>query len=413
MKRVVITGLGLVTPCGIGTRETWSSVVAGHSGIGPITQFDASAFVTQFAGEVKGFDPGRWLDKMHVREMDRFIHLAIGAAQMAVDDAGIDFGRLDADRCGTIVGVGLGGLATIEQTHDLYNRRGPRKISPYFIPKLIANLAPGQISMRFGLKGPNICTVSACASSAHAIADAARWIMLGETDVMVTGGAEATITPLGVGGFNALRALSHRNAEPQRASRPFDKGRDGFVIAEGSGMLIIEELEHAKRRGATIYCEYAGAGATADAYHLTHPAPEGAGAQKAMKKALQSARLDPARIGYINAHGTSTPTGDIAETVAVKKVFGEHAGKLAMSSTKSMTGHTLGAAGGIEGALTALAIHHGILPPTINLDDPDPECDLDYVPNVAREVKVDAAMSSSFGFGGTNSSLVFTRYRGD
>ena len=413
MKRVVITGLGLVTPCGIGTRETWEAVVQGHSGIGPITQFDASAFVTRFAGEVKGFDPTHWLDKMHVREMDRFIHLAIAAAQMAVDDSGLDFSREDGERCGTIVGVGLGGLSTIEQTHDLYNHKGPRKISPYFIPKLIANLAPGQISMRFGLRGPNICTVSACASSAHAIADAARWIQLGETDVMVTGGAEATITPLGVGGFNALRALSHRNEEPTRASRPFDKGRDGFVIAEGSGILVIEELEHARKRGARIYCELAGSGATSDAYHLTHPAPEGVGAQAAMRKALASARIAPERIGYINAHGTSTQTGDIAETIAVKKVFGDHARKLAMSSTKSMTGHTLGAAGGIEASFSALAIHHGVLPPTINLDDPDPECDLDYVANQAREVELDAAMSNSFGFGGTNSTLIFTRYRGD
>jgi 3-oxoacyl-[acyl-carrier-protein] synthase II len=413
LKRVVITGLGLVTPCGIGTRETWESVIRGQSGIGPITQFDASAFATRFAGEVKNFDPTIWIEKMRVREMDRFIQLSLAAAQIAVDDSGLDFAREEPDRSGTIVGVGLGGLSTIEQTHDLYNQKGPRKISPYFIPKLIANLAPGQISMRFGLKGPNICTVSACSSSGHAIADAARWIMLGETDMMVTGGAEATITPLGVGGFNALRALSQRNDEPQRASRPFDKGRDGFVIAEGAGIMILEELEHAKKRGARIYAELAGAGATSDAYHMTHPAPEGAGAQDAMRKALANARVDRERIGYINAHGTSTPTGDIAETTAVKKVFGDHVKKLAMSSTKSLTGHTLGAAGGIEAALTALAIHHGILPPTINQDEPDPECDVDSVPNVAREVQVDAAMSNSFGFGGTNSTLVLTRYRGD
>ena len=413
MRRVVITGLGLVTPCGIGTRETWGAVLDGRSGIAPITQFDASAFATRFAGEVKDFDPTRWITKMQVREMDRFIQLAVAAAQMAVDDSGITFDPDLADRYGAIVGVGLGGLATIEANAEILRTKGPRRISPYFIPKLIANLAPGQISMRFGLKGPNICTTSACSSSSHAIADAARCIQLGDTDVMVTGGAEATITPLGVGGFNALRALSLRNEEPTRASRPFDRGRDGFVIAEGSGILVIEELSHAQRRGARIYAEIAGFAATADAYHLTQPAPEGVGAQVAMRKALQNARMDPERIGYINAHGTSTSTGDLAETIALKKVFGEHASRLAVSSTKSMTGHTLGAAGGIEAAFTALAIADKVLPPTINLDDPDPACDLDYVPHTARQVELDAAMSNSFGFGGTNSTLVLARYRGD
>ncbi|MBI2898090.1 MAG: beta-ketoacyl-ACP synthase II [Deltaproteobacteria bacterium] len=412
-RRVVITGVGLVTPCGIGTAETWDAITNGRPGIATITQFDASALPTTFAGEVKGFDPARWIEKRHVREMDRFIHFAVAAAQMAVDDAGLSFRGELGERAGTILGVGLGGLGTIESTAQSYKVRGVRKISPYFIPMLIANLAPGQISMRFGLKGPNIATVSACASGAHAIGDSARWIRLDEADVMITGGTESTITPLGVGGFSALRALSTRNSDPQGASRPFDRGRDGFVIAEGAGILVLEELERAKGRGATIYAELAGYGATADAYHLTQPSPDGEGAQAAMRKALASARLDPERIGYINAHGTATPTGDVVETVAIKHVFGDHARRLAVSSTKSMHGHALGAAGGIEAALSALAIRHGVLPPTINLTDPDPECDLDYVPNQAREVRVDAALSNSFGFGGTNAALVIARYKGD
>ncbi len=412
MRRVVVTGIGLVTPCGIGTKETWESILAGRSGIGPITRFDASRFATRFAGEVKGFDSLRWIEKRKAKEMDLFIQFAVAAAQMAVDDSGLDFGKEDLERCGTIVGVGLGGLASIEATHSVYLEKGPRRISPYFIPMLIANLGAGQISMRFGLKGPNVCTVSACASGAHAVGDSLGWIRRGTADVMITGGAEATITPLGVGGFNAMRALSTRNEEPTRASRPFDRGRDGFVIAEGAGILVLEELEHARRRGANILCEVIGYGATADAHHLTQPAPEGEGAQRAMRMALADAGMDRERVGYINAHGTSTPQGDVVETQAIKKVFGDHARRLAVSSTKSMTGHTLGAAGGIETAISALALHEGKLPPTINLDDPDPACDLDFVPNVARDANVEVAMSNSFGFGGTNATILLSRLRG-
>jgi 3-oxoacyl-[acyl-carrier-protein] synthase II len=406
----VVTGVGLITPCGIGTRETWDAVLAGRSGIGPITHFDASAYATHFAGEVKGFTPERWIERRKAREMDLFIQFAVAASQLAVDDAGIDFSKEDLERAGTIIGVGLGGLESIEKTHITLQTKGPRKISPYFIPMLIANLAPGQVSMRFGLKGPNVCTVSACASGAHAVGDSVNWIRRGVADVMITGGAEATITPLGVGGFNALRALSTRNEAPEKASRPFDQDRDGFVIAEGAGILVLEELEHAKRRGAPIICEVVGYGASADAFHLTQPAPEGEGAQRAMKLALADANLDRERVDYINAHGTSTPTGDVIETVAVKRVFGDHAKKLAVSSTKSMTGHTLGAAGGIETALCALAIRDGKLPPTINLENPDPECDLDYVPHTARDANVRVAMSNSFGFGGTNATIVLSKF---
>jgi 3-oxoacyl-[acyl-carrier-protein] synthase II len=406
--------MGLVTPIGIGNEENWTALCAGRSGIGPITQFDASHYATRFAGEVKGFDPTRWIDKREAKSFDRFIQLGVAAAAIAVEDAGLPR-KLDgelSERTGCYVGAGLGGVHTIEKTYSLLTEKGPRHgFSPYFVPGIIVNLAPGQISIRHGLRGPNMSHVSACSTGAHSIGEAMRLIQYGTCDVMVAGGCEATVSPLGVGGFNAMRALSTRNDEPQRASRPFDAGRDGFVTAEGAGILVIEELEHARKRGARIYAELLGYGATSDAYHITSPAPEGAGAQRCMKAALKDAKLAPESIGYINAHGTSTKQNDANETKAVKAVFGAHAKKLAMSSTKSMTGHLLGAAGGIETAYSALAIARGVLPPTINYEIPDPECDLDYVPNEAREARVDIALSNSFGFGGTNATLILGRFQ--
>ncbi|MDB4983435.1 MAG: 3-oxoacyl-(acyl-carrier-protein) synthase 2 [Myxococcales bacterium] len=412
-RRVVVTGIGLVTPVAIGTEETWQGLVSGKSGIGPITHFDHATFATHFAGEVKGFDPTRWMTSREAKTIDPFIQYAVGAASLAMEDSGLEIDATNAERVGCFVGAGLGGVTTIEATCKSLWEKGPRHgISPFFVPMIIVNLAPGQISIRFGAKGPNLSQVSACSTGAHAIGDAMRVIQRGEADAMICGGTEATITPLGVGGFNSLRALSTRNAAPQEASRPFDKERDGFVIAEGAGIVVIEELESAKKRGAKIYGEITGYALNADAHHITAPAPEGEGAQRCMKLALKDAGLVPSDIGYINAHGTSTKMNDANETLAVKKVFGDAARSVMVSSTKSMTGHMLGAAGGVETAICALVLSRGIVPPTINYTTPDPECDLDYVPNTAREVRVKHALTNSFGFGGTNASLVLSRFDG-
>ena len=413
-RRVVVTGIGLVTPVGIGRDETWNAVVNGQSGIAPTTLFDVTDFPTKFSGEVKNFDPTKWIEKRDAKTYDRFVQFGIVAAQLAVEDSGLVIDDQNAERVGVYIGAGLGGVSTIERTHAALLEKGPRRgISPYFVPMIIVNMAPGLVSIRVGAKGPNFAHVSACSTGAHSIGEAMRLIQRGDADAMIAGGCEATVTPLGVGGFNAMRALSTRNEEPTKASRPFDMGRNGFVIAEGAGVLILEELETAKKRGAHIYCELLGYGASSDAFSMVQPPDGGEGAQRSMKMALRDAKLDLERVGYINAHGTSTKQGDIAETVAVKTVFGEHAKKLAMSSTKSMTGHTLGAAGGIETAFAALAVERDILPPTINLDEPDPECDLDYVPNQARPIKCDVALSNSFGFGGTNATLIVGKYKGD
>src|SRR5512145_43571 len=409
-RRVVVTGLGLVSPLGIGVDPSWSALVAGKSGIGPITLFDASTFPTRFAGEVKGFDPAQFMDRKEARRNDRFIQFALAAADMAVKDAGLDMSKEDPELVGCIVGAGIGGLGTIEDTASTFAEKGVKKIGPFFIPSLIINLAPGQISIKYGMKGPNFSPVSACATGNHSIGDAMLYIERGLADVMVTGGCEATITPLGIGGFCAARAMSERNDAPEKASRPFDKGRDGFVAGEGSGILVVEEYEHARKRGAKIYAEIAGYGATADANHITSPAPEGEGGQRAMRMALRDAGLSPEAVGYVNTHGTSTPAGDVAECQAINKVFGDHARKgLMVSSTKSMTGHLLGAAGGLEAVVTVLAISRGVLPPTINVDEQDPECLLDVIPNHARERRVDVAISNSFGFGGTNAVVLFKR----
>jgi len=409
-RRVVVTGIGLVTPIAIGTEETWQGLLAGKSGIGPITHFDHSNFATHFAGEVKGFDPSPWMTSREVKTLDLFLQYAIAAGSLAVKDSGLEIKGEFAERVGCFVGAGLGGVATIEATCKTLWEKGPRYgISPFFVPMIIVNLASGQISIRFGAKGPNLSQVSACSTGAHAIGDAARVIERGDADAMICGGTEATVSPLGVGGFNSMRALSTRNDAPQKASRPFDLDRDGFVIAEGSGVVVLEEMEHAKARGARIYAEVRGYALNADAHHITSPAPEGEGAQRCMRLALKDAKLAKEDIGYINAHGTSTKVGDIAETMAVKKVFGDAARNLMVSSTKSMTGHMLGAAGGVETAICALVVSRGVIPPTINYTTPDPECDLDYVPNTAREVRVQHALSNSFGFGGTNACLVLSR----
>jgi 3-oxoacyl-[acyl-carrier-protein] synthase II len=409
-RRVVVTGLGIVCPVGIGAVHAWRGVVEGRSGIGPITQFDASTFPTRIAGEVKGFEAENYMDKREVRRNDRFIHFALAAGEMAMRDSGLDMSKEAPERVGAIVGAGLGGLATMEDTHRTFLDKGVRKISPFFIPALIANLAPGQLSLKYGFRGPNYSPVSACATGNHSIGDALMLIERDMADVIMTGGAEATITPLGIGGFCAARALSERNDAPEKASRPFDRNRDGFVAGEGSGILIVEEYEHARKRGARIYCELAGYGVSADASHITSPAPEGEGGQRAMRMALRDAGLAPEQVGYVNTHGTSTPQGDVAECQAIRKVFGEHARKgLAVSSTKSMTGHLLGAAGGVEAVLSVLALTTGVLPPTINVEEQDPQCDLDVIPNTAREKRVDAVLSNSFGFGGTNAVLCFKR----
>jgi len=397
----------MVTPLAVGMEETWQALVRGQSGIAPITHFDTTNFATKFAGEVKNFDITKWMDKREAKTYDPFIHYGFAASAMAIADSGI---KIEPERTGCFIGAGLGGVMTIERTLTALAEKGPRHgISPYFVPAIIVNMVPGVVSIKFDIKGPNFSHVSACSTGAHSIGEAMRSIQYGTTDVMIAGGCEATVSPLGVGGFNSARALSTRNEEPQRASRPFDKDRDGFVVAEGAGILVLEELEHAKKRGAKIYAELVGYGATSDAHHITQPAPEGEGAQRCMRAALADAKLAPESVGYINAHGTSTKFNDATETLAIKKVFGEHARKLAISSTKSMTGHTLGAAGGIEAAISVLALARGMLPPTINYETPDPECDLDYVPNKAREVRVDVALSNSFGFGGTNACLLFAR----
>jgi 3-oxoacyl-[acyl-carrier-protein] synthase II len=405
--RVVVTGLGVVTPCGTGLEKTWAHLIEGQSGIKPIKGFDASQFETRFAGEVHDFDPTQWLDAKEIRRNDRFIHFAIAASEMALQDASYKVKPEEAERVGCIVGAGLGGLSTIEHTVKLLAERGPGRISPFFIPALIVNLAPGQISIRTGAKGPNWSPVSACATSAHAIGEAMETIRRGTCDVVFTGGTEATITPLGVGGFNAMKALSTRNDNPEKASRPWDEERDGFVMGEGAAILVLESLEHALQRDARIYSELVGYGATADAYHIT--APDGVGASRCMQMAVDDAGLQPKEIGYVNAHGTSTPVGDLQEIEALKKVFGPHAYDLAVSSTKSMHGHMLGATGAVEAVITVKALETGIIPPTINLERPSPGCDLNLVPKVKQERKLNAALTNSFGFGGTNTSLVMKK----
>ena len=406
-RRVVVSGLGIVAPVGIGISEAWSNILAGKSGIGRITRFDPSPFASQIAGEVKGFEVGKYLAPKEARRFDTFIHYGLAAAIESIQDAGLDLDKLDRERIGACIGSGIGGLPLIEETHDAYLAGGPRKISPFFVPGTIINLVAGQISIMYGLKGPNLALVTACTTANHCIGDAGRLIEYGDADVMVAGGSESCISQLGLGGFGAARALSTRNDDPQGASRPWDVDRDGFVLGEGAGILVLEEYEHAKARGARIYCELKGYGMSADAHHITAPCEDGDGAFRCMVNALRNARLDPDRVDYVNAHGTSTPLGDIAETVAVKRCFGDHARKLAVSSTKSMTGHLLGAAGGIEAVFSVLAIRDQVAPPTINLVNQDPQCDLDYVPNTARAMKIDNVMSNSFGFGGTNGTLVF------
>jgi 3-oxoacyl-[acyl-carrier-protein] synthase II len=400
----------MVSPLGVGNEATWQGLIEGRSGVDRITKFDASAYAAQIAGEVKGFNAEDYIEKKEVKKSDTFIHYAIAASQMAVDDAGFKVGDDDPDRVGVIIGSGIGGLPLIEEMHKKLLERGPSRVSPFFIPGLIVNLAAGHVSIRFNARGPSSAPATACATGAHAIGDAAKIIRYDEADVMFAGGSEAVITSLAVGGFSAMRALSTRNDEPQRASRPWDAERDGFVMGEGAGILILEEREHALARGARIYCELTGYGMTSDAFHITSPAEDGDGMSRVMARALRDAGLQPTDIGYINAHGTSTQIGDKTETIAIKKVFGEHAYKLAVSSTKSMTGHLLGAAGGLESAIAALAVERGVLPPTINYENPDPECDLDYVPNQARQVAVRHVLSNSFGFGGTNASLIFSRH---
>jgi len=407
-RRVVVTGMGIISPLGIGVEENWSAIINGKSGIGPITRFDTGSFPVRFAGEVTGFDAERYIGHKEVKKMDRFIHFAVAASDYALKDSGYKITEKNAERVGVQVGVGLGGLPAIEKYHNLYKERGVRKISPFFIPMVIANLASGQVSIHSGAKGPNTCVVTACATGTHSIGDAARLIQYGDADVMIAGGTESVITPLCVGGFHAAKALSTRNEDPEGASRPFDKDRDGFVIGEGCGVVVLEEYEAAKRRGAKVYGEIIGYALNGDAYHITSTSPNGEGAARCMKLALKNAGINNNEVQYINAHGTST-RADSTESQSIKSTFGHHAYDLSISSTKSMTGHLLGAAGGVEAIYTLLAISRGILPPTINYNTPDPECDLDYIPNQAREVKITTAISNSFGFGGTNAVLVFKR----
>ncbi len=409
-RRVVVTGLGMITPLGIGVQKSWENLITGKSGIRRITQFDASAFPTQIAGEVEGFNPENYIEPKEIKKMDRFIHFAIAAAQMAMDDSGLKITEANAERTGVIVGSGIGGLNSIEYYHNVYLQKGPRRITPFFIPMLVVNLASGQISIRFGAKGPNSAVVTACATGSHAIGDAFKIIQRNDADIMIAGGSESVITPLAIGGFNAMKALSTRNNEPEKASRPFDIDRDGFVMGEGAGIVILESLESALDRGANIYAEIAGYGMSSDAYHITAPSPTGEGAVRCMRMAIKDAGVEPSDINYINAHGTSTKYGDEIETNAIKTLFGEHAYKIPVSSTKSMTGHLLGAAGGVESVISILSINKGIIPPTINLTNPDPECDLDYVPNIARKADVTCCLSNSFGFGGTNACLLFKKY---
>ena len=406
----MITGLGAVTPIGNTAEEFWSGLVQGRSGIGPITRFDASAYPTRIAGEVRGFDALAYIDKKDDRKFDPFLKYAVACALMAVEDAGLDLERVDKNRFGVLVGSGIGGISTLLESHDVLIAKGPDRVSPFFVPMLIINMASGIISMRLGARGPNSSVVTACATGNHAIGDAMKIIERGDADVMVAGGAEAIIVPLTIAGFCQMKAMSTRNDEPTRASRPFDADRDGFVCGEGGGLLLIESLDHARRRDARIYAELCGYAMTGDAYHMTAPDPEGDGAARAMAGALRDGEVEASEVGYINAHGTSTPYNDKFETMAIKRVFGEHAYKLAVSSTKSMTGHLIGAAGGIEAIAAALAIHHGVLPPTINYEKPDPECDLDYVPNQARKQDVEVALTNAFGFGGTNATLALRKF---
>ena len=409
-RRVVVTGVGLLTPLGLGTEATWEAARAGKSGIGRITQFDASAFSCRIAGEVKGFDPAAYIEKKEIKKMGRFIQFAIAAAEWALADSQLRITPENAERVGVYIGSGIGGFEVIEREHRMLLEQGPRRISPFFIPATIVNLASGQVSMRSGAQGPNSATATACTTSAHSIGDSFRIIARGDADAMICGGTEACITPLGIGGFAAMRALSTRNHEPERASRPWDRERDGFVVGEGAGILLLEELEAARQRGAHILAEIVGYGMSSDAYHVTAPPDDGGGAFRVMRNSLRDAGIEPNQVDYINAHGTSTEVGDRAETVAIKRAFGEHAYKLAVSSTKSMTGHLLGGAGGIEAGITVLAIRDQVAPPTINYENPDPLCDLDYVPNQARPMKIEYALSNSFGFGGTNGCLIFKRY---
>ena len=411
-RRVVITGLGLVTPIGIGVDASWKAALEGKSGIVPITQFDASSFPVRIAGEVRDFDPGQYIEAKEIKKMDRFIHLAMAAATMAVEDSGLKINDENAERVGVVIGAGMGGLPTIEHYHKVLLEKGHRRISPFFIPMIIINLASGNVSIKYGAKGPNSAAVTACATGSHSIGDAFRIIQRDEADAMIAGGTESVITSLGIAGFAAMKALSTRNDEPQKASRPFDAARDGFVMGEGSGVIVIESLDNALKRGAKIYAEIVGYGMSSDAYHITTPAPGGEGAVRCMRAGIRDAGISPDEINYINAHGTSTKYGDELETAAVKTVFGDHARSLCMSSTKSMTGHLLGAAGGVEAIFSVLSIYNSMVPPTINLENPDPECDLDYVPNRPKQVDVSCAMSNSFGFGGTNACLIFKKYRG-
>jgi len=409
-RRVVVTGVGLLTPLGIGTEATWEAIRAGKSGIGRITQFDASAFSCQIAGEVKGFDPASYIEKKEIKKMGRFIQFSVAAAEWAMKSSELRVTPENTERVGVYIGSGIGGFEVIEREHKTLLEQGPRRISPFFIPATIINLASGYVSIRYGAQGPNSATATACTTSAHSIGDSFRMIARGDADAMICGGTEACITPLGVGGFAAMRALSTRNHEPERASRPWDRDRDGFVVGEGAGILVLEELETAIRRGARILAEIVGYGMSADAFHVTAPPDDGGGAFRVMRNSLRDAGIEPSQVDYINAHGTSTEVGDRAESAAIKRTFGEHAYKLAVSSTKSMTGHLLGGAGGLEAGITVLAIRDQIAPPTINYENPDPLCDLDYVPNQARPLKIEYALSNSFGFGGTNGCLVFKRY---
>jgi 3-oxoacyl-[acyl-carrier-protein] synthase II len=411
-RRVVVTGMGLVIPTGIGVATAWKNVCDGKSGIGPLTRFDTDGFETKIAGEVKNFNPELYIDKKEIKKMDLFIHYAIAAAKEAVEDAQLAITPENSEQIGVIVGTGLGGLPSIERYHKILLEKGPGRISPFFIPMLIANLASGQIAIQFGAKGPNTCVVTACATGAHCIGDAFRAIVYGDAEAMIAGGTEANITPLTIGGFNSMKALSTRNDEPQKACRPFEKNRDGFVVAEGAGIIILEELQFALKRKAKIYAELVGYGYTGDAYHITAPSPDGDGAVRCMRMAIKDAGLKPGDVDYINAHGTSTPLNDLTETIAIKKVFGDHAKKVPISGTKSMTGHLLGAAGSTEAIFTVLSIRDGIMPPTINYEEADPQCDLDYVPNAARRKAVKIAMSNAFGFGGTNAALVFKKFEG-
>jgi 3-oxoacyl-[acyl-carrier-protein] synthase II len=408
-RRVVVTGLGIVSPLGNDLATTWDGIVNGRSGIGPITHFDTTNFTTKIAGEVRDFDITKWVNPKDAKKMDPFIHYGVGASLMALEDSGLVIDDTNAERVGALIGSGIGGILGIEETAIKYHEGGPRKISPFYVPSTIINMLPGQVSLLTGMKGPNFSAVSACATSNHSIGMAMRMIQYGDADVMIAGGGERGSSPTSVGGFCSMKAMSTRNDDPTRASRPWDAERDGFVLGDGAGILVLEEYEHAKARGARIYCELAGFGATSDAFHMTAPSEDGEGAARCMEMALRDAGMAPDQVGYVNAHGTSTPLGDLAETMAIKRAFGDAAYRMMVSSTKSMTGHLLGAAGGVEAIFSVMAMHTGIIPPTINLDNPSEGCDLDYVPNVAREATVDAVVSNGFGFGGTNGTLVFRR----